>query len=421
MSSKDEKDEERKGGAVPFVTAGGPSAGRLTFGARLQSLGKDFLIAPGFSLARGLFVAALVVSAAWLSSSIYTQLGAPPSDGVEVPAPPMSGSLSRTEDGGSSLMPMLGGLRLILNPAALGDGSVEGAPADASSGGTAGGEGPSAKKASSEDGKGEAGAASSGEGENASGSAASPLSGSSGGGSGASGTSAGPAGSGAVQAPGAADAAPAGERAGSLGRPPVAASLRGGRVAASKGGRGRDAMKQLKFAKDMSNYGANSATREGGFSAAEAAFSGQSPVGGSPDGAAGMSQGGSGLNEGLPPSGNLTVGNPSCPSGYFLNGSVCSPMTGESGNTTPYQKEVDGARRMILIAAVLFAIGLALLAFTAVPVLNVLGGLLLGLALILIVAASAIGDDLGRRYGQAAQGEAVKRAAAAAAQGQTPQ
>ncbi|MBI5242745.1 MAG: hypothetical protein HY922_03550 [Elusimicrobia bacterium] len=160
---------------------------------------------------------------------------------------------------------------------------------------------------------------------------------------------------------------------------------------------------------------------ESGYSAAETAFSGQSAQLGAPIGGAGVSQGGAGMRSQPPASGApASASNVTCPSGYFLNGSVCSPMAESGRNVTPYQGSLDNARKLLILAAVLAAVGLALLVFGHVPMLQILGGILLGLAMALILASAVIGDQIKRNYCQKTQGEAIERAGVDASRGQAP-
>jgi hypothetical protein len=195
--------------------------------------------------------------------------------------------------------------------------------------------------------------------------------------------------------------------------------MRSSKIPATRPARGRGAMSQLKFANKLSGQAQRSPTVESGYSAAEAAFSGQAPKAGMPTAAgAGVQQDGLGVM--AQPMGAPSGKSLSCPQGYFVNGDVCSPMTGDSDNKTPYQDELDAARRYLIFAAILAAVGLALLAFTSVPILHILGGLLVGFALIMVVAAAVFGDDIINRFGQVTQGKSVKSAGAAASQGQAP-
>ncbi|TPW19308.1 MAG: hypothetical protein FD126_2815, partial [Elusimicrobia bacterium] len=107
----------------------------------------------------------------------------------------------------------------------------------------------------------------------------------------------------------------------------------------------------------------------------------------------------------------------SCPSGYSLDGSDCKPLEGV--NKTPYQGLADMAKAFLIVGAALALLGLLLIT-RPVPWMQILGGVLLGAAAGLIIAALAIGADIQNRYGQKKQKDAIDSAAGRAGQGKPP-
>ncbi|HAH06433.1 MAG TPA: hypothetical protein DCM05_07890 [Elusimicrobia bacterium] len=415
MASNEEKDKERKGGGIPLLAARGSSGGRLTLGAHFERFWHNLLTAPNATMARGLFGAALAVSAAWTASAIAYRLDPDRPAEARVSAAASRGPLFRTEDGRSALMPMLDGLRMIMGVHAPASDAEGGAPAAGSSIDALSPAAPPEPGGTPSEEPGQEGEG----GEEKAPSGGTPsLGGLSSAGGGSAGSS---------SASGAPPVGPSGASAGSAASPAKGgtpgdyrstALIRSGKIAASNPARGRGAMKQLKFANNLSKQAQRSPGMESGYTAAEAAFSGQAPKAGmpaSPDG--GVQQDGPGPK---PQPMSTPISSKSCPAGYFINGDVCSPMTGESGNKTPYQDELDAARRYLIFAAILAAVGIALLALTSSPILHILGGLLLGFALIMVVAAAVFGDDIINKFGQMTQGLGVKSAGSAAMQGQAP-
>ncbi|MBI2363328.1 MAG: hypothetical protein HYV15_08120, partial [Elusimicrobia bacterium] len=198
-----------------------------------------------------------------------------------------------------------------------------------------------------------------------------------------------------------------------------AGTLRSARGAPPKAGKG--ALSQLKFADRSSQLGASAASAERSYQAAQSAFEGGAVGAGSPIGGAGAGDGGAGVS--ASPRG--TIAGPtqspgprlSCPSGYTLDGLDCRALQGE--NKTPYQNLADTAKTLLILGAVLAAVGL-LLVTRPLPWMQIVGGMMLGAAAALILAALAIGADIKSRYGQGAQKDAIDAAGSRAGQGKSP-
>lgn len=174
--------------------------------------------------------------------------------------------------------------------------------------------------------------------------------------------------------------------------------------------RSRAAMDQLKFAQNQSNRGRMANSSERSFQAADNAFQGQSAQpGGIPAVAAGASAPAAppmAMQEGGPRNASPVM---NCPAGtQLINGNACKPI--ETRNVTPYQGLVEMARKFLIAAAVLAVLGLFLL-MKGGPGGQLLGGLLLGAAIALAVAAMMIGNTIEKEYGQAPQKKAIEHGA----------
>ena len=200
-------------------------------------------------------------------------------------------------------------------------------------------------------------------------------------------------------------------------------ALRSARPTAGKAGKG--ALNQLKFAQNRSALGAASTAPERSYSSAQSAFEGGTPgASGGAIGGAGASQGGAGIGSSPANPRRVETGPMSpdskrmtCPSGYTLDGSDCKPLEGV--NKTPYQGLADMAKAFLVAGAALALLGLFLIT-RPTPGLQILGGILLGAAAGLIIAALAIGADIQNRYGQKKQKDAIDSAAGRAGQGKSP-
>lgn len=199
----------------------------------------------------------------------------------------------------------------------------------------------------------------------------------------------------------------------------------GARGIARGPGGGRGALGQLRFADTMSNKGKYDSSGERAYKAAGNAFSGQTGTAGAGDsiGGAGDSVGGGsgvGSSPSSRPSGPVADApqqNYSCPAGYILRGTECQPLD-DGRNKTPWQGMVNTARMFLVAAAALALVGLLLL--TKPGPAQILGGVLLGLAAGLVVAAMSIGMQIEDRYGQAPQRRAIDDAGGSAMKGQKP-
>ncbi len=166
-------------------------------------------------------------------------------------------------------------------------------------------------------------------------------------------------------------------------------------------------MDQLRFAQNMSNAGRQSHSAERGYQASDNAFQGQSAMpGGLPAaGGAGASAPGPmemSRGEGGPKMGGSAQA--TCPSGYVYDGAACQPL--KTQDVTPYKNLVELARKFLIGAAILAALGLFLL-IKGGPSGQLMGGLLLGAAAALALAAMAIGNTIKQDYDQTPQKNAI--------------
>jgi hypothetical protein len=202
--------------------------------------------------------------------------------------------------------------------------------------------------------------------------------------------------------------------------------VRGGRTISRNRGGAKGALGQLKFAKNQSRKAATASTTGGAAQTAEDAFQGQTAGGGGSaiDGA-GTTPGSGGISSGqsdTPPGSVIpdSASQLSCPSGYILEGDSCKPIGG--GNKTPWQNMIGMARALLIGAAALAAIGLFLLLKAPWPPWGqIIGGFLLGMALVMVVAAMAIGNQIQNQYGQKTQGDIINSSGSGAMQGTAPQ
>ncbi|TBR21028.1 hypothetical protein EPO15_11335 [bacterium] len=429
-SKKDE--EERRSGAVLPLGGGGAGAGPGGWGGWLNALARAMAVSPEAALLRIFGGAAVGVCALAVTATLYGRAtaagGGPlavsfdrrPGEAQVEAHPPMENFVR----GMAGLWgPVLG---LSDAPAA------EPAPPDAPKG-AAEGEAGKADQDSAEKGKKDGAGAAEGDAAARAAAAEAAAAGASGPGVGGGGSGSGALASDALA--GAAGAAGAGKAgAGALpdgadtGAPASkrdmrAGALRSARPASGKAGSG--ALNQLKFAQNRSALGAMSAAPERSYGAAQSAFEGGAPgAAGGGIGGAGASQGGAGVGSvpASPRYGPTGPMNPdskrlSCPSGYSLDGSDCKPLEGV--NKTPYQGLADMAKAFLIAAAALALVGLILVT-QPTPWMQALGGILLGAAAGLIIAALAIGADIQNRYGQKKQADAIGSAAGRAGQGKSP-
>ena len=188
-----------------------------------------------------------------------------------------------------------------------------------------------------------------------------------------------------------------------------------------RGARGKpgslNAFRQLKMSEKLSKEAAYSPKTGQSYETAGAAFGGGTsgtPIEGV---GAGDSGGGIGSSGGDSQSGQSTAAK-LCPSGYLMTGDSCVPV--EYENQTPYQDLVDMARMFIVGAAVCALLGLFLLTRAGNPALQILGGILLGIAAALVLAALAIGNRVQDQYEQGAQNQAIQESGSDALQGESP-
>ncbi|MBI4346835.1 MAG: hypothetical protein HY553_08265 [Elusimicrobia bacterium] len=400
---KDEK--ERKGGGIVFPFGGMSADGFLRW----------LLTAPEAWLARIGAAAALSLNLAWLAAAVA--MPPAPAKGAQLPGFAARPSLDM-RDTLFSPRSMITGFKTILAPDfAASEGAPErGAPA----GGAASAESPLPDVGSNlarpgEGGEGEAGGEKGrkegGEGKPGEGAEAAALDAAAAGGRGGSGASMG--GLAGLRGPGTSGASssasmPAGVTGGSLSRARQAL-LPGRKTIARAPARSRGALGQLKFAKNMSNQGKLAPSSERSYEAASTAFQGQTAqpggipaVGGVPVGAP--------APQDTPGEGGPTFGRapPTCPAGYTFDGSDCLPPP--TKDVTPYKNLVELARKFLIAAAILGALGLFML-MKGGPSGQLLGGLLLGAALALALAAMAIGNTIKQDYDQTPQKEAIDRQA----------
>ncbi|MCX5788857.1 MAG: hypothetical protein NTX64_10190 [Elusimicrobia bacterium] len=461
LTRRNKDDDERKGGGVSLWLGGGHNVERLFHW---------FLTAPDAWLARAGLGAALALNLAWLAASVANP-GSPPAratTGAAFARKPL------IDAPGTLLSPraMITGFKYLLapdfaasQPAPSKDGAQAGAGGSSSpllelngaaalkekegkEGGGKGKEGGEAEGGKDKD---------KGKDKDTEGSAAAGA-GVHGGAGGGTGGAAGRSVFGMARGP---SSLAAGMGAGS-GRGPAAdlnsaettraktPMTPGGRTYARVPSRSRSAMDQLRFAQGMSQSARQGATSEHAYQAADSAFQGQAAApGGIPATAGTPSQGPSQPALQQPAeSGPHDVGlRPmSCPAGYALHGSQCQWI--QDTNVTPYQNLVNMARTMLIIAAILAAIGLFLLlrksspgtggsgvpgasaaegaggsasgaagAAAGTPMGQILGGMLLGAAVALAIAALAIGNAIQQDYQQAAQNKAIQQGAGNALQG----
>lgn len=173
--------------------------------------------------------------------------------------------------------------------------------------------------------------------------------------------------------------------------------------------RSRGAMDQLKFAQNQSNRGRLANSSERSYQAADNAFQGQTAQAGGIPAVAGSPAPGAPpmvTQQGGPRNAGPDI---SCPPGtHLINGNACKPI--ETRNVTPYQGLVDLARKFLWAAAILAVLGLFLL-IKGGPGGQLMGGLLLGAALALALAAVAIGNTIEKEYGQVPQKKAIEQGA----------
>lgn len=429
MAEQKEKEEEKRSGAV-LPLGGGASAGPGGWGGWLNAAARAMAVSPEAALLRILSGAVLGVGGLGLTATLYGRAQAGRTAPLVVDfegrrpgeaAPDERRPMEDFVRGMAGLWgPVLG---LSDAPAAdagappLPDGAADAAAAKAAKGAEA--EGEDGAKESAPEG-GAAGAQDAADGGGASGAGA--------------GSGAGGSGSGALASSDLAGGARAGASAGAVPedgsgtasaskRTMRAGAVRSARPAGGKAGKG--ALNQLKFAQGRSALGASAASAERSYGAAQSAFEGGGPAGaGSGIGGAGASQGGAGLGGGSANPRRVDVGRAledqkrlSCPSGYTLDGADCKPLEGV--NKTPYQGLVDMAKAFLVVGAALALLGLILVT-RPVPWMQALGGILLGAAAGLIIAALAIGADIQSRYGQKSQKDAIDASAGRAGKGRSP-
>lgn len=427
--SKKEEEEKRSGAVLPWGGAAGGGSGG--WGGWLGTAARAMALSPEAALLRILSGAVLGVGVLGLGATLYGRAqaakGGPLAVNFESRRPGEAPSDARPpmEDFVRGMAGLWGPV-LGLSDAPAPEAPAADAPGDAAADGSAKG-GPAEADGKS-DGKDGAGSAD--------GAAASPdvaVGGGAGGFGGTAGGAGGGPGSGALAsadlgaaARGGAPGAASGEAAGGAAaakRDMRAGTLRSARPTAGKAGKG--ALNQLKFAQNRSALGAASVAPERSYGAAQSAFEGGAPgAAGGSIGGAGAGEGGAGLgsspaNPRRGPTGPMNPDSKrlSCPSGYTLDGSDCRPLEGV--NKTPYQGLADMAKAFLVVGAALALLGLLLIT-RPTPWMQILGGVLLGAAAGLIVAALAIGADIQSRYGQKAQKDAIDSAAGRASQGKPP-
>jgi len=181
------------------------------------------------------------------------------------------------------------------------------------------------------------------------------------------------------------------------------------------------ALRQLRFSEKKSNSAKYSGKSGQAYSEAANAF-GEGQAGAPPIDGAGAGTDGSGVGTSatdektvVPPSENEEI----CPSGTVKSGGVCVPVSGE--NKTPYQGILDQAKMFLFGAAAMAALGLFLLTRTGNPMAQIIGGILLGAAAALVLAAVSIGNFIGDKYGQETQASIVQNSGDRAMDGQNPE
>ena len=426
MAGDKDEEEERRGGAVlPWWRAGGGDGGFGPMGL-LRALGRAFLTAPEAVFLRVLAGGLVALGGAWGIATVAGRSAAADGSPIMSPFIPAPAGLSADSAlaGRRDLASLVRGME-----------GLWGTPPDPVSDAPAASDLPVPDSGSSggpEDAAGKDEAAKSG---------AEPGAGAdfSGGGDGGGadfvpgatlGGAPGGLGAGALAsaAAGGAKGSMAGEvPAGSAGgAASPARQMRAGTLRSARGGparAGKGALNQLKFADKSSQIGATAGSAERSYQAAQSAFEGGAVGAGSPIGGAGAGDGGAGVSAGPNPRGTIAGPTPgtgprlSCPSGYTLDGSDCKPLQGV--NKTPYQHLADMAKTFLILGAVLAAVGL-LLVTRPVPWMQIVGGMMLGAAAALILAALAIGADIKNRYGQDPQKSAIDAAGARAGQGKSP-
>lgn len=421
MSTKDDEERKRQQGGIGYFPWrwGSEATSGWGPGPLLRRFFHALLTSPEAMFPRVLAGLTIAVGISWLAATEIGRWNAPDGSPLAAPfdpAPAMSPSAFDARTPAESLVRGMAGLWgpvLGMGEAghdSLNDGAAETPPpppddaakkpGDESASKTADG---AAEGTEAGGGQGAAGAGGSGTWAPGSASAAAAL----------GGTHSGDAAAGAA----ALDAALAQARAGaeSPARDMRAGALRSARPQPARSGKG--ALRQLKFADGQSRLGAATAAPERSYDAAKAAFEGAGTGAGSPIGGAGAGEGGAGISQASTPrgvTGPVAPNGPklTCPSGYSLDGQSCRPLQGV--NKTPYQSQADMAKAFILIGAILAALGL-FLATRPVPWMQIVGGMMLGAAAALIIAALAIGADIEKNYGQKPQRQAIDAQAARAA------
>ena len=409
-------EEERRGGALPFWLAG-----------RGERLLLWFLRAPDAWLARVGVGAALALNLAWLAALVANPASPAPAGGSAGTPFPQRGAFE-ARDALLSPGSMLGGLRAILAPDFM---ARQVSPEARSAEGSSSAQSPmlelngaAALKEKDARGKGKEGEGKEGAkgretggGEDIAGASPQGTGGSS------AASTAGRAIFGLSQAPGSSAGPGARSAPGSAaeGADATARSLtpmNPGRKAVTRlPARGRSAMDQLKFAQNQSAAARMSSSPERSYQTADSAFQGQTAVpGGIPAVAGGPTTAAPQPSPVSEPSPRAVSPPLSCPSGYALSGTMCQPL--QAQNVAPYQGLVDTARKMLIAAAILAALGLfLLLGKGGAPGMQILGGLLLGAAVALALAAMVIGNTIQSEYGQTPQKKAIDAGAGRALQG----
>lgn len=430
MADPKEKEEEKRSGAVLPLGGGGAAAGPGGWGGWLNAAARAMAVSPEAALLRILSGALLGVGGLALTATLYGRAQA----GRTAPLVVDFEGRRPGEAAPDERRPMedfVRGMAGLWGPVlGLSDAPADDAGAPPVPDGAAGAAAAKAAKDSGAEGKdgakesgpegGAAAAQDAAVGGGASGAGAGPGDGASASGALASADLAGAARAGAAGGAALDDGAGG---AASAKRDMRAGAVRSARPAGGKAGKG--ALNQLKFARGRSALGASAASPERSYGAAQSAFEGGGPAGaGSAIGGAGAGQGGAGLSSGRNNPKVVDVGRAvqeqsrlSCPSGYMLDGTDCRPLEGV--NKTPYQGLVDMAKAFLVVGAALALLGL-LLVTRPVPWMQALGGILLGAAAGLIIAALAIGADIQSRYGQKGQKDAIDASAGRAGKGQSP-
>ncbi|MBI5595247.1 MAG: hypothetical protein HY928_04070 [Elusimicrobia bacterium] len=422
---KDEEEERRSGAVLPWWRAASGGEGGFGPMGLLRSLGRAFLVAPEATFLRVLAGGLVALGGTWGIAAFAGRSAAADGSSILSPFLPTPAGLS-TEGalaGRSDLATLVRGMEGLWGtpPDSVADAAGSTAGADAAPELPMEGDGAAGKEEKGSDGakSAEGGAGGAGtqdaQGEVAVGGAGAPLGAGLGAGALASAASVG-AGKPGTGGP-SAGAAEAGVSAAL--RQMRAGTLRSARLKGGNAGKG--ALSQLKFADRSSQLGASAASAERSYQAAQSAFEGGSAGVGSPIGGAGAGDGGAGVS--ASPRG--TIAGPtdrtgprlSCPSGYTLDGGDCRALQGE--NKTPYQGLADTAKTLLILGAVLAAVGL-LLVTRPLPWMQIVGGMMLGAAAALILIALAIGADIKNRYGQGAQKDSIDSAGSRAGQGKSP-